>query len=814
MHPGCCFSRMKKAHYFQLLAVLLLPALMGAQSGVITGMVKDAQTNEPVAFANLLLVGTDRGEVTGDDGSFRFEGLPLGIYELRVSFIGYKEQVVREIDVYSARPVRVDVLLEPTSLDLEAVEVVATPFEETPAESPLSLRSVGVAEIRRNPGGNRDISRVIQSFPGVTAGVSFRNDLLIRGGGPNENRFFLDEVEVPVINHFATQGASGGPAGIINVDFVKEVDFFSGAFPANRGNSLSSVFNFRQKDGRDDRLGFTATLGASDAGLSLEGPLGDNTSFLFSARRSYLQFLFRALELPFLPAYTDFQAKVKTKLGERSELSFIGLGAIDDFELNPDAGVDEISVNILERLPVNTQWNYTNGLVYKHFDDRGVSMVVLSRNMLNNDIVKYRNNEEDNPDALTLDYNSREIENKLRLERTARSGAYKWNFGVNYEYAKYSNRTFNRIFTMQGAQTVDFESQLDFHKYGVFGQLSRRFSGEKITVSLGLRMDGNSYSAEMSNPLEQLSPRASLSVRLSPRLRWNANGGVYYQLPPYTVLGYREGGELVNRANGLRYIRATHAVTGFEFMLSEYAIVSVEGYWKRYSRYPFLLRHMISLANIGGDFGVIGNEPAVSTGEGRSYGLEFLLQQRFYKGFYGILAYTLGRSEFEDAEGVLVPSSWDSRHTIAFTGGKRFADNWEIGVRWRLQSGLPVTPFDEERSSLVLNWDRNGSGLRDFDRLNTDRTGVINGLDLRVTKKWSFGQWALEAYVDVQNVLGSSVPSETLILDRPLDANGRPVGGGVIENPGDPVDEQRYAIKRVADNIGTRLPTIGVVLAY
>ena len=228
-----------------------------------------------------------------------------------------------------------------------------------------------MTEIKRRPGGNRDISRVIQSLPGVTSTASFRNDLIIRGGSPNENRFYLDDVEVPNINHFATQGASGGPAGIINVDFIREVDFYSGAFPANRGNSLSSVFQFKQKDGRSDRLGMTATVGATDIGVSLEGPIGEKTTFLFSARRSYLQFVFEAIGLPFLPIYNDFQAKVKYKPNNKEEWTFIGLGAIDNFELNLDADPTESNQFILENIPVNNQWNYTNGIVYKRFNDTG-----------------------------------------------------------------------------------------------------------------------------------------------------------------------------------------------------------------------------------------------------------------------------------------------------------------------------------------------------------------------------------------------------------------------------------------------------------
>ena len=341
-----------------------------AQNGIIKGKVTNSLTNHPVMFANILVLGTDKGAVTDVDGNYEISDLTPGLYDVRASYVGFNDLTLFEIQVTSAKPVVVNFKMEELTGQLEEVVVKASPFKKT-EESPVSLRTIGVAEIQRNPGANRDISKVVQSLPGVTTVSSFRNDLIIRGGAPNENRFYLDDVEVPNINHFATQGASGGPVGLINVNFIREVDFFSGAFPANRGNTLSSVFNFRQSDGRDDRLGGTFMLGASDAGLTLEGPVGENTTFLVSARRSYLQFLFKALELPFLPTYNDFQVKVKHRIDQKNEIYFVGLGAIDQFTLNLDANKTEDQQYLLDNLPVSPQWNYTNGLVYKHFAEKG-----------------------------------------------------------------------------------------------------------------------------------------------------------------------------------------------------------------------------------------------------------------------------------------------------------------------------------------------------------------------------------------------------------------------------------------------------------
>ena len=554
-------------------------------------------------------------------------------------------------------------------------------------------------------------------------------------------------------------------------------------------------------------------LSATDIGATLEGPIGDKTTFLLSARRSYLQFLFQALGLPFLPTYNDFQAKVKYKIDQKNELTFIGLGAIDQFRLNLEADETEEQQFLLNNLPESPQWNYTNGLVYKHFTDQGYWTFVLSRNMLNNQAIKYADNDESSEDNKILDYKSQEIENKLRIENTTRYGDIKINVGVGYEYVKYNNRTFNRIFTSAGAQTVDFRSDLAFHKAAIFGQISRKMINDRLVVSAGLRLDANSYSDEMQNPLEQISPRLSVSYAITDRLSINANSGRFYQLPPYTVLGYQEGGRLINRENGIEFIRADHFVAGLAYNTATSSKISIEAYYKSYSDYPFLLRDSLTLANLGGDFGVVGNEPAISRSAGRTYGVEVLFQQRLFKGFYGIAAYTLGWSEFEDKDGRFVPSSWDARHIVNLTLGKRFGRNWEAGINWRFQTGLPFTPF-ASTSNLAQNWDVTGRGIPDYSQLNTQRTSVVNGLDIRIDKKWFFPRWSLNVYLDIENVTANAVGLPQLILDRPLDENNRPVGGPVVINPNDPPEQQRYALKEINDATGTRIPSIGVMVEW
>ena len=808
---------MKKLTYF-LISLTSITSIL-SQNSVIKGKVIDATNNETIPFANVFVEQINSGVASDFDGFYEIENLKPGLYTIKCSFVGYEPVVYAEVIVNPNKPTILDIKLIESSTSLDEVEITASPFQKS-EESPVSKRTINATEIYRNPGGNRDISKVITSLPGVASTVSFRNDIIIRGGAPNENRFYLDGIEIPNINHFATQGSSGGPVGMINVNFIREVDLYSGAFPANRGNALSSVLEFKQIDGNPDRIAKTLTVGSSDFGITLDGPVNNKTTFVFSARRSYLQLLFSAIGLPFLPTYNDFQFKTKTKIDDKNQITFIGLGAIDDFVLNKGINdnilskdsltvqdYDDIENNnyILGYIPVTTQWNYAIGANWTHFKDNSFQNYVFSRNHLNNRSVKYKDNNEV-PDNLLQNYVSEEIENKFRFENTIRKNGWKINFGTGIEHVTFKNNTFQKIIYQNISDTLEFESVLNFVKTSFFGQISKKALDNKLIASFGIRTDQNSYSKEMSNPLKQLSPRLSVAYAIGEKSSLNFNIGQYFQLPAYTVMGYRNNeNQLVNKVNEITYINNKHVVFGLETNPGNFSKVTLEGFYKKYDNYPFLLGDSISLANLGGDFGVIGNEPVTSTSEGRSYGIEFLAQKKLNKSFYGILAYTWVRSEFKDKNDNYVPSAWDNKHIISMTGGIKLKNDWEIGMRFRFSGGSPYTPYNDTISSLINVWDVNSFGVFDYNQLNGERLKSNHGLDVRIDKKWYWKKVTLNIYLDIQNLYNfqAETPRSLIVV---TDENGNKIS--------DPNDPSRYQIKYLENTAGTLLPSIGIQFEF
>jgi hypothetical protein len=789
-----------------IIAVLLLPfTLLSAQNGIVQGKVVDAISNEPLPFASVLIKELQEGTSTDENGEFKIENLPPGLYTIQAKYLGYQTKQIPEVRVTNSRPAELKITLSESSSDLQEVVVKADPFEKS-IESPVSVQTLGIAEIERNPGANRDISRVVQSLPGVATTVAFRNDLLVRGGGPSENVFYLDGIEIPVINHFATQGSSGGPVGILNANLLKEAKLYSSAFPANRGGALSSVLELRQKDGRSDRFGAIFTLGSSDVGLTAEGPIGKKANFIVSARHSYLQLLFRALELPFLPTYTDVQFRINYQPTSNHEFTLIGLGAIDQFELNTEANETEYQQYLLDNLPVTPQWNYTRGLVYKNYREKSYTTVAIRRTKLNNRSYKYQNNDESDPDNLIQDYTSEETYNGVRIENTGQWDGWKLNIGGEYEYNTFNTSLFQKVPMGDQVETIDYESDLHFNTFSVFSQASKRFFKDRLALSLGLRTDFSDYSDAMNDPLQQFSPRLSISYKLNDAMNINANTGIYYQLPPLTLLGFENNdGELVNKENGIRYIKSTHFVAGVDYTLPSNTKISVEGFYKGYDDYPFLTRDSITLANLGSNFGAIGNEPAIPISRGRSFGGELFLQQKLFKGFYGLLSYTYVISEFTNGGDKYIPSSWDSRHVLTITGGKKWDNGWQAGIRFGLTGGLPFTPYDVERSRLKSVWNVRNMGLLDYNALNSQRLDPFHFLDIRVDRKWFFDNFNLNIYLDIQNVYANQADAPpVLALER--NENGQPIS--------DPDNPEKYKTKFIDGGSNTVLPTLGVIFEY
>jgi len=745
-------------------------------------------------FAASIYLNNSQGTVSEEDGTFQITNVVPGSYNLTASFVGFDSQTKFNIIIKSRGNRSFNFILIESSESLEEVVVSNKNTISRPKETPLSTQSLSAVEIATYPGGNNDVVQVAQSLPGVSPSVGgFRNDLIIRGGAPNETVYYLDGVEVPNINHFATQGSAGGPVGLLNVSFINDVTLSTSAFGSQYDNPLSGVLQFKQRDGNKERFNTNIRVSATDAAFTFEGPLfknkkiESNTSFLLSVRRSYLQALFKLIGLPIRPDYWDYQYKLSYQIDKYNDLYFIGLGSVDDFTVEAPEDYDEEAQAVLEQAPFIKQKTNSIGVTWrKRFKDgSGYMESTLSNNRLENIFTNYIDPE--NETGIIFRNDAIESETKLRHQLTKFLSYWKITAGFNLQHSFYTNNTTNNT------DAIFYTTEIDFMKYGFFANATRSFFDEKFDVSVGFRMDDDSFTTS-SGLVSNFSPRLSLSYEFLEDWRISATAGRYFKIAPYTILGFRDSNGILSNKDS-DYTQSDHYVIGLQHYLNPAASISLEGFYKKYSNYPVSVLDQISLANKGADFEVLGNEDVETIGNGRSYGLEFQYQQKLLNNFYSIFSYTYFFSEFTGFEtDIYTPSVWDSRHLISFVGGYKLKKNWEISSRYRFAGQTPYVPTNLDATLASYP-----EIILDYTRLGEEKLATFSQLDIRVDKKWNYNKYSLNIFFEVQNVLGQSIPRPNEYgLSRDMNGN--------LNNP--------LSLSQINQDTSTSIPSIGIVVDF
>ena len=777
------------AKYFFYLFLILHVGLYSQNIGSINGKVTDSESGLPLEGATVIVENSNFFTVTDENGYFQIPDLPTTSYNVTARFIGFKSQTKFNVIVKSVGNQSLDYTLSPTNELLDEVILMESPFK-TSIETPLSTQTFSAVEIETYPGGNNDITRVIQSLPGISPSVGgFRNDIIIRGGGPNETVYYLDGIEIPNINHFSTQGSSGGPVGLVNISFIKDVTLSTSSFGAEYDNALSGVLSFTQKNPNTERFSGNFRFGSSEAGITFEGPLNEKTSYIFSLRRSYLQFIFKAFGFSFLPDYWDYQMKISHRIDDHNFLNFIGIGSIDKLTVNEPDEYSFENQSTIEQIPIINQNTSTFGISWKRIykQNNGFFNISLSSNRLKNDFERFQDNV-NKTDKVYSNISSEE-ETKLRFISSQNFIDFKFSVGGNIQYSKYLNNTLYPFFE------IDYETSIDLIKYGFFIKSSKMFFDDKLGVSLGIRVDQDNFTLN-NNFFENLSPRIALSWSISEDDKWKVNltSGRYFKIPTYTSLGFKNlSNNFIN--NDSEYTRSDHLVFGIEYNNTDSSRFSLEAFNKKYYNYPVSVNDMVSLANKGGDFEVLGNEDVSTSGRGKSYGIEFLYQQKLKNNFYGILSYTFFYSKFSGFDEVFLPSVWDNRNLISFTGGYKLKKNWEISSKLRFTDKTPYAPINNKLSSQSYP-----EIVFDYSQLGYYYLDSFLKLDVRIDKRWNFKTTSMNFYIDIENLLLNEIPI--------------PPEYGLERDNNQNVILPRNLIEVESDNRNSIIPSIGFVFDF
>ncbi len=715
-----------------LLICILLSKIVFSQgnNGSITGAITDHTTGKGIPFANIVVLSTQTGATTNENGYYSIKNLNPGTYQVKVSAVGYSTLTKTDISVSNSKPTQIDFSLKEETLKLSNVVITADYFSKDNIE-PTSVRSFSYEEIRRAPGGFEDVVRALSIVPGVAQADEGRNDLVVRGGAPSENLYLLDGFEIPNINHFGTQGATGGPLSFINLDFVKEVTFSTGGFPVLYGDKLSSALRINLRDGRNDRFGGKVTIAATQFGLNLEGPISNNSSFLFSARRSYLDFIFKAAGFGFVPEYYDFIAKYDYNFSQKSTFSIFAISAIDNVRYFNSTNDQRFSNS---RVLGSDQLQYTAGMSYRYLLPQGFIKVYLSRNS-----VAYNSQQNDSLLQPIFKNKSLETEDKLKVEWTHRfAAAFEASLGADAKYIHFDSDAKIRSFPTSFNDTLLINSLMvndNYLKYSTYFNLTFQ-PLPRFSTNAGMRVDYFNAIKEKFT----VSPRVSTSYDLSDLLSLSGSAGIYHQTPSYIWLA--AGNKSLNP------VTVTQFVLGTEYRFRSDAQIKVELYRKNYADYPVsVLRPYLTLANTGSGFGgsednfsSFGFEQLTSGGSGYSQGIELSAQKKLSEiPCYGLISITYGKTKFTALDKIERSGSYDQNLIFNLSGGYQFNKSLEASMKFRFASGRPYTPFDNNGKQLPANF-------------NSSRLEAAHSLDLRVDKRWFYERYTLITYLDLQNI--------------------------------------------------------------
>ena len=713
----------------------LLPAQEAGRTGLIDGRVRAAATQQPIASATVTVGGTTLSVATGEDGRFRLRA-PAGVVRLEVRAIGYAPIVRSDVVVSAGKPTTVVIDLQPRVVQLATVDVAPSYFEPSKA-TPVSTQRFSAEEIRRTPGVQEDVVRAVSVLPGVGVTTAGRNDLVVRGGAPFENLFVVDNIEVPNVNHFGTQGSTGGPVSLIPIEFVQDASLSAGGFGVRYGDRTSSVTNIALREGNRARRATTLNLSATGFGAIAEGPLPNDGSLLLSVRRSYLDFVFNAVGFPFIPSYTDVTVKAVQRPTARDELSVLVIAARDRIRFK-----NETADNRYDNSTVlgSSQDQYVAGLSWKHLLPNGLLQTTFGRTFSRFDAAQ---RDSSNPPQLLFGARSTEGESSLRSDLTLQlTSRAELTAGVIVKYAS----ALDYDVTLPGAVRRDangvprplrVDSSLTAWRQSAYAQGNLELT-DRLRVTLGLR--GDHYGLPSAT---RISPRGSATFSLDDANTLTLAGGRYYQAPqPVWLVG-----DASNIAN-LKPLRADQVVAGWQRLLRRDVKLQVEGYLKSYADYPgrvFRPRAVLQPSGFDDVTNDIpyGLEPLLAGATGTVRGAEILLQKRLSEvPVYGLLSASYNRTRFTGLDGTTSVGAFDSPMVFNALLGWRPNARWEYSGRIRSAAGLPTTPFTS-------------GGVLDFNRYNAgERLPTFFALDVRIDRRFTFRRSQLVTYIDVQNATG------------------------------------------------------------
>lgn len=701
--------------------------------GTIKGKVIDSETKTPLPGVTVSILDTKNGSNSDAEGNFTIDNIPVGTYSLRFNCIGFEPTVKTDIIVRPKRITFVEADLGVSPVQMNNVTVTGGFFKKTEDE-PTSSISFSAEEIRRSPGTAGDVSRILMTLPSVAKVNDMYNSLVVRGGSPNENGFFVDNIEIPNINHYPTQGSSGGPISLINADFIENVDFSSGGFSAAYGDRLSSVMNLDFREGNRDEFDGQIDMAFAGVGLTAEGPVNAGKgSYLMSVRRSYLDMLVDAIGTGVAPKYSDYQGKFTYDINPNNKITALGILGIDYIKFNKkdseDQGNNAYGITKGDEGAAGVNWRslwdgngYSNTAI-SYFATRGENTYIETKS----DAILTKN------DNLEQTFQVRNV-NVYRF-----NPSFQTEFGfdakqMGVDYYNYIGPYTDPFGNTTPSYLIDdtFWSQ----KAGAFATFTWK-PISRLALNPGVRYDYFAY-----NKRSNVAPRFSAEFKLDDKTSLTGAAGIYYQNLPLILVSQQQQNKDLKDPMAVQY------VVGINRLLTENTKLTLEAYDKEYSNFPLdpSTPSLFVIDEIAYRYGFYFiHEPLTDKGKAYTRGVELTLQKKLEQNVYGLISGSWFRSRYQGSDDVWRDRIFDNKFTFSAEGGYKPNNKWEFSLRWIYAGGVPYTPYDLQASEFI------NRGVVDSTKVNADRYPAYHSLNLRCDRRFNFKGSNLVLYASVWN---------------------------------------------------------------
>jgi len=764
-------TRMKQV--FLIFLLLGIGSAIQGQNATIRGKVKDGDNRQPLPGANVVIIDMIpfTGTTTNENGEFKITGLKPGRVSLRVSYIGYQQNVISNIQVSNAKEVVLEVNLTEAIITGQVVEIVAKRDKRGTINpmATISSRGFTVEETNRYAGSRNDVARMAMNYAGVTGANDARNDIIVRGNSPLGLLWRLEDVDIHNPNHYGSSVATGGPVCMLNNNMLANSDFMTSAFAAEYGNATAAVFDLKLRNGNDKKHEFLGQVGFNGFELGAEGPLNKETgaSYLVNGRYSTLELMDKlGADLGTgtgIPKYKDFAVKINlpaTKFGDFSVFAFGGDSDIEIWDSKADTtkesidfyggegydltnGSQLISGGVTHNIGL-TKNSYLRTTVASSYHNFKTIVDSLSPNYLNKTSI-YKNNF--NESFISL---QSFISSKISVRSHLKGG-----FRLKQQMFDLTESIwFNEDQALRPTTAFDGNALL----IQSYLQWQYRIT-DRFTLNNGFHALYYAY-----NNTWNIEPRLALKWGIIERLSLNIGYGYHSQLNPITVY-FRQSllpdGTYKRLNKDLDLLKAHHFVIGGDYLVAENTRIKAEGYIQLLSGAGVNgnTNNYYSLLNEGANFGFGFPDTLVATGKGRNIGLELTVEQFLYKGFYYLGTLSIFDSKYKGSDNLERSTAFNTNFVANLLIGKEFilsrkengssTHSLAFDLKSTWSGGQRYTP-----SQIMADPYKPGYFMRKYDNTKAYELQYPDYFrtDFKVVWKWEGKGISQEFGIDIQNI--------------------------------------------------------------